>query len=187
MGYGMAASGAAEGAAAGAAFGPWGAVIGGALGALGGMGKAKEARKARREVRAGIRQQYAENYRQLNMQRRSLLGTQAAGYAAAGVEVGLGTPTVAAAEVESEYARTMAAAASAEKKALKAVSPNTNWWSIGASALGAAGGVKSSLATASANKAARSAAVPVTESKPTWTRGGGGLAARQTGSAAGPG
>jgi len=166
MGYGAAVSGAAEGASAGAPFGAWGAVIGGALGALGGMGAAKEARKQRRQVRTGIRAQYVEQYRQLNMQRRSLLGEQNTKYAASGVEVGVGTPGTVSAEVQNEYARTMSAAMKAEKTALKNTSPNTNWWAIGASALGAAGSVKGSLSTYSANKAARSAAVPVVDSKP---------------------
>jgi len=170
MGYGPAASGAAEGAAAGAAFGPWGALIGGALGALGGMGAAKEARKARREVRKGIRAQYAEQYRQLNGQRRTLLGQQNTEYAARGVVTDIGTPAVVANEVQQEYARTMSAAMGAEKAALKNTSPNTNWWAIGVSALGSAGSVKGSLSTYSKNKADRGAAVPVTESKAVYTR-----------------
>ena len=171
MGYGAAASGAAEGAAAGASVGGvYGAVIGGVIGALGGMGAAKEARKARREVRKGIRVQYAEQYRQLNGQRRTLLGQQNTEYAARGVVTDIGTPAVVANEVQQEYARTMSAAMGAEKAALKNSSPNTNWWAIGTSALGSAGQARSSLSTYSKNKADRGAAVPVTESKAVYTR-----------------
>lgn len=81
--------GAAQGASAGMAFGPWGAVIGGAIGAISGAG----ADSAERGVyRANRRQEQRNNAALVQQASRTaeagarMTSTQAAGYGAAGVQ-----------------------------------------------------------------------------------------------------
>jgi hypothetical protein len=127
-----AASGAASGAAAGAAVGgPWGAVIGGVLGGLGGLFGGKSADKAAKQNRRAIRMAYREKLRQSAIQRRQLLGRQAVGYAAAGVDVARGTPGLLMDTTNKEFSIQQGLIAANEGYALKGAASPTDWWSVG--------------------------------------------------------
>jgi gas vesicle protein len=131
-----AVSGAASGASAGAAVGgPWGALIGGVIGGIGGLFSGKNADKAAKNNRRAIRAAYQQKYKQLEMQRRQTLGLQTVGYAAAGVDVGTGTPELLLDTTQRQFQEQQAFQTQNENYALKGATPQTDWWGLGLQAV----------------------------------------------------